>query len=167
MCSAAPLFAFQPRCTDRVHADETWLNVSVEPSGHRDVFIKQMKRKLLTIHKRNHYKTFNISFVTAKLVQSFLFFLNKTGHSFDLSTLLFLKLIKFQKWVVSCCSTIVKENPCSYGIKVFLPLQVKYKEDGMKSLSQSVYSQLPETTETQFAKTVSELQSQVRTTHTS
>lgn len=41
-------------------------------------------------------------------------------------------------------------------------LQNKYKEDGMKSLSQSLYSQLPETTETQLAKTVSELQSEVR-----
>lgn len=36
----------------------------------------------------------------------------------------------------------------------------------MKSLSQSVYSQLSETAETQFAKTVSELQSEVRTKHT-
>lgn len=33
----------------------------------------------------------------------------------------------------------------------------------MKSLSQSFYSQLPETAETQHAKTVSELQSEVRT----
>lgn len=32
----------------------------------------------------------------------------------------------------------------------------------MKSLSQSFYSQLPETAETQFAKSVSELQSEVR-----
>lgn len=40
-------------------------------------------------------------------------------------------------------------------------LQNKYK-DGLKSLSQSFYSQLPETPETQFAKTVSELQSEVR-----
>ena len=32
----------------------------------------------------------------------------------------------------------------------------------MKSLSQSFYSQLSETAETQFAKTVSELQSEVR-----
>lgn len=32
----------------------------------------------------------------------------------------------------------------------------------MKSLSQSIYSQLPETSETQFAKTVCELQSEVR-----
>ena len=40
-------------------------------------------------------------------------------------------------------------------------LQIKYKEDGMRSLSQSVYCQLPETAETQLAKTVSELQSEV------
>lgn len=45
--------------------------------------------------------------------------------------------------------------------------QNKYKEDGRRSLSQSFYSQLPETTETQFAKTVSELQSEVRETITS
>lgn len=45
--------------------------------------------------------------------------------------------------------------------------QNKYKEDGMRSLSQSFYSQLPETAETQFAKTVSELQSEVRETITS
>lgn len=32
----------------------------------------------------------------------------------------------------------------------------------MRSLSQSFYSQLPETTETQFTKSVSELQSEVR-----
>lgn len=40
--------------------------------------------------------------------------------------------------------------------------QSKYKEGGRRSLSQSFYSQLPETTETQFAKTVAELQSEVR-----
>lgn len=38
--------------------------------------------------------------------------------------------------------------------------QSKYKE-GRKSLSQSFYSQLPETAETQFAKSVAELQSEV------
>lgn len=32
----------------------------------------------------------------------------------------------------------------------------------MKCMSQSFYSQLPETAETKFAKTVSELQSEVR-----
>lgn len=46
------------------------------------------------------------------------------------------------------------------------PVQSKYKEDGMRSLSQSFYSQLPETAETQLARSVSELQSQVTTTHT-
>ena len=40
--------------------------------------------------------------------------------------------------------------------------QNKYKEDGKKSLSQSIYSQLPETSDTQFAKTVSQTQSEVR-----
>lgn len=42
-------------------------------------------------------------------------------------------------------------------------LQIKYKEEGLKSLCQSIYSQLPETMETQFARNVSELQSDVRT----
>lgn len=42
-------------------------------------------------------------------------------------------------------------------------LQIKYKEEGKKSLSQSLYSQLPETTETRFAHNLSELQSSVRT----
>lgn len=46
-------------------------------------------------------------------------------------------------------------------LKYFFP-QSKYKEGGRKSLSQSFYSQLPETAETQFAKSVSDLQSQVR-----
>lgn len=41
-------------------------------------------------------------------------------------------------------------------------LQIKYKEEGLKSLSQSVYSQLPETMATQFARNVSEAQSDVR-----
>lgn len=40
-------------------------------------------------------------------------------------------------------------------------LQIKYKEDGVKSLSQSFYSQLPQTAETQFARAASELQSEV------
>ncbi len=40
--------------------------------------------------------------------------------------------------------------------------QSKYKEGGRKSLSQSFYSQLSETAETQFAKSVAELQSEVR-----
>lgn len=38
--------------------------------------------------------------------------------------------------------------------------QRKYKE-GKRSLCQSVYSQLPETSETQFVKRVSEVQSEV------
>ena len=40
-------------------------------------------------------------------------------------------------------------------------LQNKYKEDGKRSVYNSVYSQLPETAEIQFVKAVSELQSQV------
>lgn len=46
-------------------------------------------------------------------------------------------------------------------------VQNKYKEDGMRSLCQSFYSQLPDTAETQLAKTVSELQSEVTTRHLS
>lgn len=42
-------------------------------------------------------------------------------------------------------------------------LQVKYQEEGKRSLSQSLYSQLPETSQTRFARDVSELQSHVRT----
>lgn len=43
-----------------------------------------------------------------------------------------------------------------------LPVQRKYKQDGLKSLSRSLYAQLAETAETQLAKTVAELQSEVR-----
>ena len=39
--------------------------------------------------------------------------------------------------------------------------QTKYKESAKNSGSTSIYSQLPETTETQFVKAVSELQSEV------
>ena len=42
-------------------------------------------------------------------------------------------------------------------------LKSKYKEESKKAHGSSVYSQLPETMETQFARTVSDLQSQVRT----
>lgn len=53
----------------------------------------------------------------------------------------------------------------SLGLRsFFFPLQCKYKENGIKSLSQSLYSHLPETAETQLARTVSELQSEVRKT---
>lgn len=41
--------------------------------------------------------------------------------------------------------------------------QAKYKEDGKKELSKNLYSALPETTETQFVKQMSEIQSEVRT----
>lgn len=43
-----------------------------------------------------------------------------------------------------------------------LPVQNKYKQDGLKGLSQSLHSQLAQTAETQLAKTVAELQSEVR-----
>ena len=43
-----------------------------------------------------------------------------------------------------------------------VPSQSKYKEGSRRRLSQSFYSQLPETAETQFAKAVAELQSEVR-----
>lgn len=39
--------------------------------------------------------------------------------------------------------------------------QVKYKEEGKKQASTSLYSQLPETAEIQFAKQMSEMQSEV------
>lgn len=45
--------------------------------------------------------------------------------------------------------------------------QVKYKEDGKKELSKNLYSALPETAETQFAKQMSEIQSEVRTMNAS
>lgn len=43
-----------------------------------------------------------------------------------------------------------------------LVVQVRYKEDGRRSQTVSVYSQLPQTSDTDFAKAVSELQSEVR-----
>lgn len=43
--------------------------------------------------------------------------------------------------------------------------QNKYREEGRKTLSTCVYSQLAETTDTQFVKTVTELQSDVSKTH--
>lgn len=45
--------------------------------------------------------------------------------------------------------------------------QNKYRESGVRSLSQSVYSQLPETADTQFARSACELQSEVRSRLTS
>lgn len=41
--------------------------------------------------------------------------------------------------------------------------QVKYKEEGKKEISKNLYSLLPETAETFFAKQMSEIQSEVRT----
>lgn len=40
-------------------------------------------------------------------------------------------------------------------------LQNKYKQSGKKSMSSSLYAQLPQTPETQFVAKVSELQSEV------
>lgn len=45
-------------------------------------------------------------------------------------------------------------------------LQSKYKEAGKKEASSSLYSKLPETLETQHAKEVAQLQSQVLTSQT-
>ncbi len=45
--------------------------------------------------------------------------------------------------------------------------QVKYKEEGKKEISKNLYSLLPETAETQFAKQMSEIQSEVRTLNAS
>lgn len=49
---------------------------------------------------------------------------------------------------------------------IFLSLQSKYKEAGKKEASSSLYSKLPETLETQHAKEVAQLQSQVLTSQT-
>lgn len=46
-----------------------------------------------------------------------------------------------------------------FGVSPFS--QTKYKEEGLRNLSHSLYSQLPHTTDTQFVKNVSELQSEV------
>ena len=43
----------------------------------------------------------------------------------------------------------------------FFIFQIKYKEGGKKDISASLYSQLPETMETQFAKEISDIQSEV------
>ncbi len=47
---------------------------------------------------------------------------------------------------------------------VLMVFQVRYKADGRKKLSCSLYSQLPDTTDTQHAKHMTDLQSDV--THT-
>lgn len=49
---------------------------------------------------------------------------------------------------------------CYSSVLFFIP-QSKYKDSGRRSLSQSFYSQLPETAHTEFVKTVTELQSEV------
>lgn len=60
--------------------------------------------------------------------------------------------------------TVEQRNQPHSSLFSFHVLQTKYKEDGKKNLCQSFYSQLPETSETRFAKTVSELQNEVRDT---
>lgn len=46
-----------------------------------------------------------------------------------------------------------------FGVSPFS--QTKYKQEGLRNLSHSLYSQLPHTADTQFVKNVSELQSEV------
>lgn len=48
-----------------------------------------------------------------------------------------------------------------HGVSVFP--QVKYRESGRKERSSSLYSTLPDTLETSFAREMTELQSEVRT----
>lgn len=45
--------------------------------------------------------------------------------------------------------------------ELYFPLQVKYKEDGKKELSVNLFSLLPETLDTQHAKELAEMQSEV------
>lgn len=68
-------------------------------------------------------------------------------------------------WQVLTSTANVSQLSCPENIffLVFCVLwQIKYKENGIKSLPQSLYSQLPETAEMKFAKNVAELQSEVR-----
>lgn len=44
---------------------------------------------------------------------------------------------------------------------------MKYKEEGKKEIGKNLYSLLPETAETHFAKHMSEIQSEVRTLNAS
>lgn len=53
-------------------------------------------------------------------------------------------------------------NSCFPHIQSCSLLQNKYKEEGKKEMSSSLYSQLPETAEMQLAKAVQEFQSEVR-----
>lgn len=53
-------------------------------------------------------------------------------------------------------------NSCFPHIQSRSLLQNKYKEEGKKEMSSSLYSQLPETAEMQLAKAVQEFQSEVR-----
>lgn len=52
-------------------------------------------------------------------------------------------------------------NECLKSTLCVVIFQNKYKESGKKSRTSSLYSQLPQTNETQFNKTLSEIQSQV------
>lgn len=45
--------------------------------------------------------------------------------------------------------------------------QVKYKDEGKKEMRRSLYSLLPDTPQIQFAKQMSEMQSEVRTLNAS
>lgn len=54
----------------------------------------------------------------------------------------------------------LQQSP-SVSVDLCRPLQVKYKEAGQKELSSSLFSTLPQTLQTEVAKELTELQSQV------
>lgn len=60
-----------------------------------------------------------------------------------------------------CTCTAFIYNVITHYLFLF-SLQKKYREEGRKEISTSLYSQLAETTETQHAKTVAEQLSEVR-----
>lgn len=68
--------------------------------------------------------------------------------------------LKLWQWIITASLTHINNYQTGSSQTVLSP-QSKYKE-GRRRLSQSFYSQLPETAETQFAKSVAELQSEVR-----
>lgn len=55
---------------------------------------------------------------------------------------------------------------CVFSLCPAVFMQVKYKQDGRKEASSSLYHQLPETTETQLAKELRDIYSEVRNTPT-
>lgn len=57
-----------------------------------------------------------------------------------------------------------KVSPCHFFFGELWQFQSKYKEEGKKEASLSLYSILPETPETQHAREASELQSEVNLT---